>query len=746
MSNTIKAFVKQCILSMVQKQPSENEDQVEFELEIRFQHVTGSEFNRLMTYMQNLPIPTYYDETVDYFYANNVRVIKWPRSNKEICLQKNILSQVHVPEKDVKVTWAKEMNLGRHANYHTVQLIRRKYRTSFQMQNLLLQLTRVVNEATGSVHHEIEIEIWDVKRSFTFARIDHLLNQIEKITFRDSKTSQQHTFRGALPKTLDMHDISRLQNEKFAATLKMDGSRALVLLNDTGMIQCTTRDGSILGLENQKFMTTNFVNCMFDAEYNESDKIFYLYDTIMFNGIDCRSEEVVYTLPQRLKFLQDFVETVGHPFHAKTHWLHHEWTWPIIQQWASTMKEGEANDSGIDGIIFTKEEMGYPRQSRTNDILKWKPRHLQSIDFQISKSAGLQHHMNHWTLSVLTQDKLIPFPHCPSIKVDKEISDRFENHSIVECVYQSATHSFVPQRTRFDKTKPNYITTANDVWSAVCSPVLPSMFDCCSTQIPKWQMLRRLHGQIKRSLLSLILEFLICEAEPHSVLDIACGRGGDLHSLKSYQSSIQSYIGSDINENNLREARHRFQEHITDPHFSYEFHLADWRQDLRQHEMLSIAKKYLVSVQFAIHFFFESPLSWTHFIQNINQATVIGSYLIATVFDADQVRHHMQGQTVLHKMDANGAHYSLQLNKPLSQDEFGSRLSVGMFGDHQTLLKEPSQEYLVHMSDLIYLMVKSGWSLVDSALFTCPELQNSNFFSDFSRLNRYYVFQKKFTC
>lgn len=735
----IQNFIRSSIVTILRHQPSAADE--EFELEIRYQNTTSANYNLLLNHFKSLPLPTFYDETIDFYHANGVRVTKWPRSNKEVVIRKETKSQLFLFEQQLKLSLSSEKKLIRSPSFSSPHLVRRKLRTSFVMQNLLFQLTRLVQDHSANVNYEVEIEIWDPTRPYTLARLQYFMEMLETIT--SPKSTLETKFNGALPTTLTVPSLTRLENEPFAVTLKMDGIRAIVDISEEGDLKCKGRDGVLLysppfEIESKWNPQCPFVHSTFDAEWDPHTHVFHIYDTLMIQGLDCRDDKNSMILRKRLEVAHQFVEFAGAPFTLKPFYFAEQWaTWPLLTTWAKTFGPLDCLEEDTkmksDGLIFTKEDTVYPKHIRTESILKWKPRHLQSIDFRIMKNHSPYHHTVSWTLLVQFKDRVGPFPPCPSIQLAKEVSDQYQHASIVECVYQNDVSAFMPFRARPEKTTPNFITTAEDVWAAITHPITPLMFSDTKPENTKWLILRRAHGQMKRRLIHTVCDQMSLVGI--HVLDIACGRGGDLHSLKSFASSIANYTGSDINSTNLQEAVSRYKMQT----FPHQFFEADWRHIIPQ-KIKEPAN--VVLVQFAIHFFFETPESWANFIQNVNQNTCSGALLVCTTFDALQVLALLKGRKKLERFHDNGANYKLELGIPSSNDEFGSKLKVGMFGDQETLLKETNTEYLVHMAHLVYLFKLSGWSLINTELFDCEELQSDEFFYTFSRLNRSYIFKK----
>ncbi|KNB45311.1 mRNA cap guaninemethyltransferase [Blastocystis sp. subtype 4] len=118
------------------------------------------------------------------------------------------------------------------------------------------------------------------------------------------------------------------------------------------------------------------------------------------------------------------------------------------------------------------------------------------------------------------------------------------------------------------------------------------------------------------------------------VLDLACGKGGDLKKWKEQHPS--EYVGVDIAEGSIHDAVRRFKE-IRGVNFPARFGVANLGTcDLSG--WLDPSERFdVVSCQFAMHYMFEKESMLRCFFKNVSHFLKVGGYFIATIADCDSV-------------------------------------------------------------------------------------------------------------
>ncbi|RHZ81627.1 hypothetical protein Glove_117g25 [Diversispora epigaea] len=115
------------------------------------------------------------------------------------------------------------------------------------------------------------------------------------------------------------------------------------------------------------------------------------------------------------------------------------------------------------------------------------------------------------------------------------------------------------------------------------------------------------------------------------ILDIGCGKGGDL--LKWGKAKISKLVGLDIAEVSINDAKNRFGK--IDQKFDAEFHVFDcFSKRISMIESIKNIKFDVVSMQFCIHYSFETEEKAKMALQNISSNLKKGGSFIGTVPDA----------------------------------------------------------------------------------------------------------------
>nr|QBK88426.1 MAG: mRNA capping enzyme [Mimivirus LCMiAC01] len=313
---------------------------------------------------------------------------------------------------------------------------------------------------------------------------------------------------------------------------------------------------------------------------------------------------------------------------------------------------------------------------------------------------------------------------------DGEVRDIEENNiiqdgTVVEFYYNNDPNipqefRWVPMRTRHDKTEivmrykksyGNYVTVANKIWRSISNPFLMSDVSILANDSTYRKQIDILRGKIDHSIimssrkediyyqmkttlakpmrnfhnwLKSIIIYTYCNPEYNknesvSVLDIACGRGGDL--MKFYYSKVKFYVGIDIDNNGLISptdgAVSRYNKmkrsYPNFPNMSF-IHadagvILDYDEQIKAlGSMTSTNKKLMnkyfsvnenkrtifdrINCQFAIHYMLKNKIIWNNFLKNIKMYLRPGGYMMITTFDADKVRK------ILEKKDQYKSYYT----------------------------------------------------------------------------------------
>jgi SAM-dependent methyltransferase len=242
-----------------------------------------------------------------------------------------------------------------------------------------------------------------------------------------------------------------------------------------------------------------------------------------------------------------------------------------------------------------------------------------------------------------------------------------------------------------------------------------------------------------------------------SVLDIGCGRGGDI--LKMYHARVSDYIGTDPDHEGLfgaiDSATVRYQGNVNKfpdfPKMTF-IHMdgsVQFDGDLQEKKLQGMSpenkkmiekvftneKKFdIINSQFAIHYIFDSPDSVNNLISNVKNYLKTDGYLICTLFDAKQVMNLFAGKDTFTSWytDDNGQRAKFfEIVKKFDgeiKDEAGMAIDVHMGWVSQE--GKYITEYLVSPKLMIKSMEKAGCVLVDTDLFVNTYNINREWFSE----------------
>lgn len=396
--------------------------------------------------------------------------------------------------------------------------------------------------------------------------------------------------------------------------------------------------------------------------------------------------------------------------------------------------------------------------------------------------------------------------------------DIITDKTVVEFYYQNDPSiipqcRWVPIRTRYDKTESvekygrkygNYSGTAERIWRSIVNPVLMDDFidlakgntntrNFYDIKIKEMNAkishqlivainkenryyqkvsklastMRDFHNYIKSNLIYTYCNKMYQSNKQQSVLDIACGRGGDIG--KFYYTNVDYLVGVDLDSEGFHSpvdgAISRYNAfRRKKPDFPKMYFIQADARALFEYDaqvkaisgMDDVNKKLLmkffpnhvegqkrsvfdrINCQFAMHYFLKDQTSWDNFKQNLKNHLRDGGYFIATTFDANEVIKAIgnnEAFTVYYDdSDGNKKKFFEIVRKYGSTDAInvGSAIDVYMSwafdeGTYQT-------EFLVDYNFIINDLSKDAdLEIVDSDLFSNQLVINKKFLVDATR-------------
>nr|XP_046228371.1 mRNA-capping enzyme isoform X2 [Scatophagus argus] len=263
-------------------------------------------------------------------------------------------------------------------------------------------------------------------------------------------------FPGAQPVSMDRKNLRFLEQNPYKVSWKADGTRYMMLINGKNEVFMIDRDNMVFHIANLEFPfrkdpRVHLSNTLLDGEMI-IDKVngqpvprYLIYDIIKFNGqpvgqcdfsvrLLCIEKEIISPRMEKMKTGQ--IDKTKEPFSVRNK--------PFFDIHASRKKY---------------------KAGTCDDILKWKPPHLNSVDFRLKITKVGGEGLLPQTVGLLyvgNYDR--PFA---KMKATKELK-QYDN-KIIECTF--ANNSWVFMRQRVDKSFPNSYNTAMAVCKSIQEPV-----------------------------------------------------------------------------------------------------------------------------------------------------------------------------------------------------------------------------------------------------------------------------------
>ncbi|XP_042889508.1 mRNA cap guanine-N7 methyltransferase-like isoform X1 [Penaeus japonicus] len=191
---------------------------------------------------------------------------------------------------------------------------------------------------------------------------------------------------------------------------------------------------------------------------------------------------------------------------------------------------------------------------------------------------------------------------------------------------------------------------------------------------------------------------------PISVLDLGCGKGGDL--LKWQKGNIKHLICADIAAVSMEECKERYEinkRRARGPLFSAEFIVADCTK-MRIKNQFENSNRMVdfVSCQFAFHYCFESLSQAETMLRNISENLKKGGYFIATIPNAYEIMLRLKNSEDGLSFGNEVYRIKFPEDRPATPPLFGDRYNFYL----QDVVDCP--EFLIHPPTLERLAAKWG--------------------------------------
>lgn len=623
--------------------------------------IAQDQFARIHSFLVSKPehYEYVYSEDIVKVYEDGIREISI--NGEDSCMKKENLGNFDINDYNIRISFAKEIT-GKKQKSSVIVYEKSRARHSFicRSANLKFDMDHYHESNTFS----IELESLGCEFNVFYSNIVFLLKIIQessaivssseskKVLMEYYKSAHKKKFIGIQPETISIKKIQK--NIDYAITKKLDGKRFLLVPFEKNLYMISGR----MEIKKLPYVTNSDEKFIMDGEYFNGS--FYIFDL-------CNSE---LNLANRIEEITRIMSSFSPVSETPCKILIKKYYYGDLYNNFSAMT-ADLNDKIYDGLIIVKTKTDYIHSSP----LKWKPLNKLTIDFQIARKDN-----GEVSFLVYDEDGLVEFT---SNNVDDEIMVYYADNSIVECYWNPEKEIFTPVKYRSDKTKPNFIKVAQDNWNSIQKPFdIKKLKDFQSRKQSSFYNMRRYHNWVKR--------ILIDKYSKDTVLDLACGKGGDFS--KYIDSGIKYIEAYDIHDDSLKEANNRKNYYLNKAETKNVSFKID-KKDLRVDIVNSKYKFDMIVCNFAFHYFYKSL---DVFVTNILSNARKGSHVILTFFDGDKVK---EGTTDT---------YSI---KKINEDKITVYLK-------DSVLHDPVPEYLVDIPTVIGKFAEYNINLVENINFS----------------------------
>ena len=465
----------------------------------------------------------------------------------------------------------------------------------------------------------------------------------------------------------------------------------------------------------------------------------------------------------------------------------------------------------------------FERNSDTGKIINvYDDTNDENVSGKVYKIINLYNGKNVNNIEVPTLFKRDDNLHIAHLEVDGESDvvrdeegDIIQDNTVVEFAYNDNMDipfhfRWVPLRTRHDKTESvikhkrkygNNNEIANKIWNSIQQNVTiedlalladPSKYDDQMNELKKRidasvvaiekqqdayyqkitnlaKPMRNFHNYVKSNILFSYCSPKTINGKQHklSILDIACGRGGDIQ--KFFHSRIKNYVGVDVDSNGIHSSTNgAISRYITFkkkmPNMpKMDFMVADagsllnYKNQLdTQGKMTStneiLLKKYfgennedksydkfdVINCQLALHFFLKNDVTWSNYCDNLNQFLEDDGYFLVTTFDGDLIHNQFNksdGSFSSNYTDDGESKKFFEFTRNYSKEEKDIKKTGLTYKSFVTLIKDDESkydlEYLVSKDFLVKeLKEKCNLDLIETDLFYNTYKQQEYFFNN----------------
>jgi ubiquitin C-terminal hydrolase len=507
--------------------------------------ISKEKFDKLQLQLKSQYLQYNYEESTVTIYENNIREINTNGLKRYETKNKLSHSDTEYNDFTLRLSLAKESPLDQKPFLDDLNKkeIRKRKRHIFNYKNIY---EYVLTELQNFYEFEIEYNLNEIRKNVNYY-FNESIEKVLPILVSDIDNPiyipipQQKYIRYLFkneeiietkPINLPRHVTPDLYSLDYTITNKLDGERFYIFFCADGLYAINKR--KVRKISNDVFSSVTVL----DTEY--FNNIYYIFDCLIYKGDSLIHKSELYDRIKEGKFFENFMPKLFKVKEFKRAGKEKN----SLEYYAKKLLNQDRENN--DGLIFTPSDF----LTDMSPIYKWKYPSKMSIDFMIHKIYE-NNGITTYHLYVKGEGgKLYPYIIDGLKEAIFQTKEKLKDSGIYEFTYDKENDKFNVLRERTDKTDPNYITVADNVWEDMKNPFTEEEL-IKLLYPPPLRTYRIYQNNIKKDLIS-----KYCQGA--SILDLGSGRGGDLG--KYDKAKIDQLWCVEPNEKNYTELLNRLEE------------------------------------------------------------------------------------------------------------------------------------------------------------------------------------------
>jgi SAM-dependent methyltransferase len=245
------------------------------------------------------------------------------------------------------------------------------------------------------------LNILKIIRNTNILLSNEIINTIKDNYKKLANLKYDDIFIAASPVTLHKENLFKNDEivniyENYAVTLKADGERNFLFVNNDGKIYIFNNNFNII---DTGYIDDEWKDTLIEGELIKETNDLYMYDILFSKGIDVRKKILIDIKKEdtRVQFIDNFLKSTtrkiieNFPKNEIINLYSKKYIQTIradgsdiFQKTKELWDTQKISNFNVDGIIFTPKYKHYPNKGISwSNLFKWKPPNLNSIDFLI---------------------------------------------------------------------------------------------------------------------------------------------------------------------------------------------------------------------------------------------------------------------------------------------------------------------------------------------------------------------------